>query len=146
MEVMGEAEEVLQKLQHLLPQLQELMGLQGQTCEAGAGLFQAHVALLWAMTCMECCGRSDSLGQGLLLAPAVSALPQVRLHCVPQQPCALVAILLIGDISGDGARPGVFMYEEHCKTQSTPRGSCSSPVTAWTCHAWNTFNSPTAPA
>lgn len=77
LEVMEEAEEALQKLQHLLPQLQELMGLQGQSCAAGAGLFQAHVAFLWAMTCMERCGRSDPSGQGLLLAPGISALPQV---------------------------------------------------------------------
>lgn len=83
LEVMEEAEEALQKLQHLLPQLQELMGLQGHSCKAGPGLFQAHAALLWAMTCMERCGRSDPSGQGHLLAPAVSALPQVRLHCVP---------------------------------------------------------------
>lgn len=75
---MAEAEEALQKLQRLLPHLQELMGLQGQSCREGAGLFQAHVALLWAMTCMERCSRSDPSGQGRLLAPAVSALPQVQ--------------------------------------------------------------------
>ena len=81
---MAEAEEALQKLQRLLPQLQELMGLQMPSCQAGEGRFRAHVALLWAMTCMERCSRSDPSGQGLLLAPAVSALPQV------QQPCRCV--------------------------------------------------------
>ena len=82
LEVIAEADEALQKLQQLLPQLQKLMGLQGQHCKAGAGLFQAHVALLWAMTCMERCSRSNPSGEGLLLAPAISALPRVQLHCV----------------------------------------------------------------
>lgn len=78
---MAEAEELLQKLQGLLPHLQDMMELQGQSCREGAGLFQAHIALLWAMTCMDRCSRSNPSGQGRLLAPAVSALPQVQFCC-----------------------------------------------------------------
>ena len=81
LEVMAEAEELLQKLQGLLPQLQELMGLQGHSCREGARLFQAHVALLWAMTGIECCSRSGPSGQGRLLVPGVCALPQVHFCC-----------------------------------------------------------------
>lgn len=92
LEVMAEADEAMQKLQRLLPRLQELLGLEGQGCRAGAGLFQAHVSLLWAMTCMERCGRSDPSGQGLLLAPAVSALPQVQLHYIHRQTCSTVVL------------------------------------------------------
>lgn len=79
---MAEAEELLQKLQGLLPHLQDMMELQGQSCREGAGLFHAHVALLWAMTCMERCSRRDPSGQGsCLLAPGISALPQVHFRC-----------------------------------------------------------------
>ena len=92
LEVMAEAEEAVQKMRQLLPQLQELMRLQGQSCHTGAGLFQAHVAILWAVTCMDRCGRSNPSGQGLLLAPAVSALPQVRLHCDRRQTCFTVVL------------------------------------------------------
>lgn len=81
---MAEAEEALQKLQRLLPQLQAAMGQQGASWQ-GPQLFQAHAALLWAVTCMERCTRADPSGQGLLLAPAMAALPQVR-------PCNNLAI------------------------------------------------------
>ena len=84
-EVVAEAEEVLQKLQSLLPQLQRAAGLQGHSWQGqgqgqgqGPQLFKAHAALLWAMCCMERCSRCDPDGTGTLLAPAIAALPQVQ--------------------------------------------------------------------
>lgn len=73
---MAEAQQLLQQLQSLLPQLQSQMDIQ-ESAWQGKPLLKAHVALLWAISCMAQCSRRNPEGKGALLAPVISCLPQV---------------------------------------------------------------------
>lgn len=73
---MTEAQQLLQQLQSLLPQLQSQMDIQ-ESAWQGETLLKAHVSLLWAISCMAQCSQSDPEGKDALLAPLISCLPQV---------------------------------------------------------------------
>ncbi|DBA67229.1 TPA: hypothetical protein ACH3X2_001539 [Trebouxia sp. C0005] len=74
-EIMTEAQQLLQQLQLLLPQLQSQMDIQKSAWQREA-LLKAHVALLWAMSCMAQCSQRNPESKGALLAPVISCLPQ----------------------------------------------------------------------
>lgn len=76
---MLEAQQLLQQLQHLLPQLQSKLAVPSSAWQ-GEALLKAHVALLWAMCCMDQCSRASPEAKGGLLAPLIGTLPQV---CMP---------------------------------------------------------------
>ena len=73
---MTEAQQLLQQLQLLLPQLQSQMDIQ-ESAWQGETVLKAHVALLWAISCMAQCSQRNSEGKGALLAPLINCLPQV---------------------------------------------------------------------
>ena len=73
---MAEAQQLLQQLQSRLPQLQSQMDVQ-ESAGQGETLLKAHVALLWAISCMAQCSQMNPEGKGALLAPLISCLPQV---------------------------------------------------------------------
>ncbi len=73
---MTEAQQLLQQLQSLLPQLQSQMDVQDSAWQ-GETLLKAHVALLWALSCVAQCSRRNPEGKGVLLAPFISCIPQV---------------------------------------------------------------------
>lgn len=112
---MLEGQQLLQQLQHLLPQLQSKMAVQGSAWQ-GDGLLKAHVALLWAMCCMHQCSRASPEGstgtpdgstrspeaKGMLLAPLISTLPQV---CMPGK--AVTAFLEV--------TPSLVMLSTDCR-------------------------------
>ncbi|DBB06668.1 TPA: hypothetical protein ACH3X1_012179 [Trebouxia sp. C0004] len=74
-EVMTEAQQLLQQLQSLLLQMQCQIPIQDSAWQ-GETLLKAHVALLWAISCMAQCSRINPEGKGTLLAPLISCLPQ----------------------------------------------------------------------
>ena len=79
---MAEAQQLLKQLQSLVPKLQAMM-VGKQPAWEGARLFQAHVALLWAVNCLDQCTTQGPARKGLLLAPIISSLPQVQTCIIP---------------------------------------------------------------
>ena len=73
---MTEAQQLLQQLQSLLPQLQSQMNMEDSAWR-GETLLKSHVSLLWAISCMAQCSQRSPEGKGALLAPVISCLPQV---------------------------------------------------------------------